>query len=186
MNDDPLRQLLKDADVTAVGSTDPRALAASVRERHRGQQRTIRTAGTAAVVLIALAGVTASLVRHPAKQQQIAIAPSPVPPSSSSVAPQHLAALDLDARLHELTAQKLTEMHGRPTSKPVAGSGLPSAAEIQLQRDRAALLIVYEADQNAQSNRTTLAAAGYRRAIELFPQTHWADVARQRLKELQT
>jgi hypothetical protein len=48
------------------------------------------------------------------------------------------------------------------------------------------LLIVYEADQNAQSNRTTLAAAGYRRAIELFPQTHWADVARQRLKELQT
>ena len=31
-----------------------------------------------------------------------------------------------------------------------------------------------------------VAIAAYKRAIELFPQTHWADVARQRLRELQT
>ncbi len=179
---DPLRQLLKDADVTPGGSTDPRALAACVRQRHRGQQRTMRTAATAAVVLAVFAGVTASLSRPPAGQQPIAVAQ----PTAPSITPQQLAALDVDARLHELVAQKLTEMQDRRTAKPPAASALPSSADLQLQRDRAALLIVYEADQNAQSKRTTLAAAGYRRAIELFPQTHWADVARQRLKELQT
>ena len=30
------------------------------------------------------------------------------------------------------------------------------------------------------------ARARYQRAIELFPHTHWAQVARQRLKEIQT
>ena len=45
--------------------------------------------------------------------------------------------------------------------------------------------MVYDADRQVKENHSTDAIALYRRAIELFPQSHWADVARQRLKEIQ-
>jgi len=58
--------------------------------------------------------------------------------------------------------------------------------DVQLQRDRAALILVYDADRSFRENRPADAIAAYRRTIELFPQTHWAEIARQRLREMQT
>jgi len=46
--------------------------------------------------------------------------------------------------------------------------------------------MVYDADRSVRENRPADAIVVYRRAIELFPQTHWAEIARQRLREMQT
>ncbi len=59
-------------------------------------------------------------------------------------------------------------------------------AHVREQRDRAALVLIYEADQAAREKQTTRALAGYRRTIQLFPKTYAAAVARQRLKEMPT
>ena len=72
-------------------------------------------------------------------------------------------------------------------SKPIVVAR-PSAPvmDMRMERDRAALMLVYDADQHAKDNHPAEAIAAYRRAVELFPNTHWADVARQRLKDMQT
>jgi hypothetical protein len=96
-----------------------------------------------------------------------------------------LAALRIDDQLHELTANRLLATRKVAESEPPIE---PDAVLLDLrqQRDRAALILVYEADEHARQRQPDQAVARYRRAIELFPQTHWAAVARQRLKEIST
>ena len=92
-----------------------------------------------------------------------------------------LVDLDRQASLHETTANAMLQERPKraaPPSEPVTNP--------RRKRDTAALILVYEADRYAKSNRPAAAIAAYRRAIELFPRTHWGEVARQRLKEMQT
>src|SRR5262249_38876941 len=91
-----------------------------------------------------------------------------------------LAQLDLDARLAEMTAQRLVASENKRRTPPAV------YIDVQEQRDRAALGVIYEGAGYARGKRATEAVASYQRAIELFPQSRWADVARQRLKELNT
>ena len=88
----------------------------------------------------------------------------------------------MDADLHEQTAARL--LRSRPARRAKSPTHAAST-DVQSQRDRAALILVYEADRSARENRPADAVASYRRAIELFPQTHWAEVARQRLRLMQ-
>jgi hypothetical protein len=84
-----------------------------------------------------------------------------------------------------LTAEKLLASSRRSSS--ALASFMPSpAADVQFARDRAALMLVYDADRHVKANRPAAALAAYRRAAELFPNTHWGEIALRRLKEMQT
>jgi TolA-binding protein len=57
--------------------------------------------------------------------------------------------------------------------------------EIQKQVDKTAFILVYQADRlYRELNRTDSAVETYNRVIELFPKNRWAQVARQRLSEI--
>jgi hypothetical protein len=59
------------------------------------------------------------------------------------------------------------------------------AEETARQVDRAALVLVYQADRLYQElNRTELAVEAYNQVIQFFPKNRWAEVARQRLSEI--
>ncbi|MEO6437386.1 MAG: hypothetical protein ABIP55_16705, partial [Tepidisphaeraceae bacterium] len=90
------------------------------------------------------------------------------------------------ARLHELTANKLLARAEPRKAQRDAIRVSPDIPSPREQRDRAALILIYDADQQLRASRRDDALATYRRAIDLFPQSRWADVARQRLKQLQT
>jgi hypothetical protein len=140
------------------------------------------------MVLLALVTMPTWWREHRHHGGEVAVAPTPSPTAAPAPAPPPLpspaqvAALDLEAQLHERVADRLlaTErLRRRMAAHPPAHD--PTLTELQQQRDCAALLLVYEADRYRQRRQSEEAIAGYRRAIELFPQTHWADVARQRL-----
>jgi len=169
---DALKQLLQRADTPPAPAR--RDLASRVRKRH-ARGRAVQSSAVA--LLIALFAIMSMTIRrHP--QQVATVSSSPASPAPPSVR----LAPTLDERIHELTAERLLASR-RPSStrRPV-----DSTLELQHQRDRAALFIVYEGERCFKANRPADAIASYRRAIELFPQTHWADVARRRLSEMQT
>jgi hypothetical protein len=180
MNDpmsDRLSQLLRDADASApaaVRRDTPGDIAHAVRRRRR--REIIRTrAITAACVVIGVLALGFSL-RRDRPAAEIVQKKQPETPAVT------LARLDLDvdARVAELTAQRLLSAEAQRRA-PAA-----RRVDVQEQSDRAALVLVYEGDGYARGKRATDAIAAYQRAIELFPQSRWADVARQRLKEFAT
>src|SRR2546423_1978857 len=160
---DRLQQLLRDADVEAPRASDD--VARLVRHRHATQRRNHRIAAAAAC-LFAMASIAIALSMRRERPHVIATAP-----------PRQVASLD--DRIHEMTVAKL-ELSRRRAKQPAK-----PPADLQLQRDTAALILVYDAEQHARQNRSADAVALYRRAIDLFPQSHWAQVARERLKEMQ-
>jgi hypothetical protein len=172
---DPLIQLLREADESA--SVPPArsagAIADAVRRRRRHEQLRGRAVAGGCVIVAVIALGFSLRPREP----EVVVAKRP---ASTSEAKVSLAQLDLDARLAEMTARRLVAAETRRRA-PLAGP-----IDIQQQRDRAALVLVYEGDGYARGKRATDAIASYQRAIELFPQSRWADVARQRLKELNT
>jgi hypothetical protein len=101
---------------------------------------------------------------------------------------QDLARLDLQADLHEQIATQLivATSAARVQSFPAVVADDAVLIHVREQRDRAALTLIYEADQAARDKQTSRALAAYRRTIELFPTTYGAAVARQRLKEMST
>ena len=165
---DSLKQLLQQADTLPTAA--PADLARRVRSRHA--RRCAMQSAAVALLLLSLA-LFPLILRRPHPVAVTGPHPSPRPVEIAST---------LDERIHELTAAKLLA-NRRPTSVRLPTD---STSDLQHQRDRAALILVYEADRCFQDNRPADAVAGYRRAIELFPQTHWANVARRRLAEMQT
>ena len=58
-------------------------------------------------------------------------------------------------------------------------------AEIQRQMDKAAYTMVYHADRKYnQINLKDSAIQDYQRVVKLYPQTRWAEVARNKLSEI--
>lgn len=180
---DPIGQLLRNADASLPSPAAPDGLA--LRVRHRRDRRWRRTTryvvAMASIALIMLTvWLTTTIASRPAPAKHLAVSPPARQRMSDAMM---LAAIDLNARLHEQTAAML--ISDRRAARP-APSHASAGADVQTQRDRAALILVYEAERSAREHHPADAAAGYRRAIALFPQSPWADVARQRLKELPT
>jgi hypothetical protein len=173
---DPIGQLLRDADAALPSPAAPEGLALRVRHRRDRRRRVMRMAmGVAVIVIVSLATLPSVISRH-AIRNRVAITTAPVPPAHTT----SLAELDLAARLHEQTAAMLMDRSSASRPKPPHANGV---VDPRTQRDRVALILVYEADRSAREKRPAEAAAAYRRAIALFPHSPWAQVARQRLKE---
>jgi hypothetical protein len=172
-----LNQLLRDADALHPPVADNSDLVRRVRRRQARHVIVRRTFAAAAVVMISVVLLMRSTKPTTRIETIMKVISVPVPAPS-------LSDLDNIAALHELTAQKLAVSRSPARSRPLAA--IAPEANIRFQRDRAALVIVYEADRFVRQNRPKQAIASYRRAIELFPQSHWAEIARERLRQMQT
>ena len=186
---DELKQLLRTAD--AHGPAAPLHaddLSARVQRRLARRRQRQATAVTLGVFILVGVGVFTVLRDDPPTQRNVIALPATTvtaPARRHNARPRRRGRrLRLTATLHELTAQRLLAASARAFA--AAGDVLRRSSDPQLLRDRAALVLVYDADRDVRENRPADARARYRRAIELFPHTHWAQVARQRLKEIQT
>ena len=58
--------------------------------------------------------------------------------------------------------------------------------ELNKQVDKTAYILIYQADRlYKELNQTDSAVENYNRVVELFPENRWANVARERLKEIE-
>ncbi len=66
-------------------------------------------------------------------------------------------------------------------------AGIPDPLdEMQEQVDKTAFILVYQADRlYRELNQTDSAVEAYNRVIRLFPKNQWAQVARERLEEIE-
>lgn len=184
MTSDPLHDLLHRTDAaTTTPALPDDDLAARI--RHVAKRRRVVRAGTAAVVLAAMAIVTSAFVwpRLPRQRTEIAqSAPDPVRLRAELMALRS----DADARLAAVEIVLDRERKQQQAEKLRQALNRPDALErVHREQDRAALILICQADRIYNDPRRRQSAAEeYRQLLALFPQTQWAAVARQRLAEI--
>jgi hypothetical protein len=182
MTSDPIGDLLTHADATA-GPPQPRPGLAD-RVRTQAQRRRTRARVTAgAVAVLAIAGAFPA-VRSTLRQRTTDVTSVPANAFDAARLRQEITALRQEATAREkvVAAMLAGEARGR---RPPARSPVDPLQRIRDQQDVAALALVRQADRLYHDlARPQRAAATYERVVELFPQTPWATVARQRLVEI--
>src|SRR4051812_15775092 len=136
---DSLQQLLRDADDSAPPAESRLAasgIADGVRRRRRREQIRTRVVATACVV-IGLMALGFTLRPSRPTVQVVKRAPAPQQPAVN------VAQLDMEAQLAELTVQHLLAAE---TDRKSPRLSAPARIDVQEQSDRAALVLIYEAD----------------------------------------
>ena len=201
MSEDPIKQLLRRADQAAGPPNSQGDLVERVFRLAGRRAAVTRWAVAAGIVLALGAGLMVRIAgpgggRRP--QDQVADAqrqPSTNidtpngPPAAQTPASRlraEIASLraEADSRTavveHMLAAEqrrKSLDRYRRYRAWPDPGE------QVERQMDRAALAMVFQADRmSRQVELRAPAMAIYHRTIELFPESRWADVARQRLE----
>jgi hypothetical protein len=191
MKSDPVRAWLQEAD-EAAGPLPavPADLAARVRRAAALRSGRQRTCGVAAAILLAC-GLLATWPRpaqEPPAQADRPVAgaaPAPVPDAALLA---KLQQLDAEAEMWLFVARKADEYRqARQAARPAAA--LPEVPDVvartRRELDQAALTLVQQADRMCRElHQCQTAAVRYRRVVDLFPDSPWATVARQRLDEL--
>ena len=191
MSERSVEELLRRADAAAGRPALVPDLAGRVlrRARRRRRRAVVGLAAAASVLLAAGATLLLSTDRAAptAPPEHVADTQRPVRPGGAERLREEIARLraEADSRMavveHMLALERRREK-AKPYRRHVAVAD--PAEQIQQQMDKAALVMVYQADRlSRQLNLRAPAMAIYRRTIELFPETHWAGVARQRLHE---
>ena len=183
MTEDKIKNLLQEADRMA-GLPIPVSANLSAVVRHRAHRRRFvnlaAPLAAAAVVLIA-AGIWNLAIRTTETTQEkekIALLETQL----KQLYVRTDAALNLiqDVLEKEQKQHSLDELEAQLASIP------DPLEEIQKQVDKTAFILVYQADRlYRELNRTDSAVETYNRVIELFPRNRWAQVARQRLSEIE-
>lgn len=205
MNPDPIADLLCRADRAAgpvpVAAEDG-AFASGVRRRARRRRRV--RAGLAASACSVGVVLLLTLTLH--KPSTVRTTPSPVAqgeqrePTPNDTFPVQVAQIETArlelARLRDeadraqAVADRLrrAEVASRQIAQWEQARRAPDPAErLDRRREQAALILVHQADRfDRELGRKGEAAEAYRAAAERFPQTHWASVARDRLRALQS
>ena len=182
MSEQKIEKLLQEADRT-VGP--PKRVHVDLSEiRHRAKRhRIVNIAGPiaiAAVLMVALSIWIATLRTPKVMQEQEKIA------SLENQVKQLQARTDAAINLiqemleQEKRQQRLDELDAQLASIP------DPIEEMQRQVDKTAFILVYQADRlYRELNQTGSAVEAYNRVIRLFPKNRWAQVARQRLEEIE-
>lgn len=186
MNDEPLRNLLHEADRAAGNPTmDVAELSERIRlgVRSRRQRRRV-----SAVISIAVIGVGTTLLVRAGLDSNATL---PIARHSDETPQINVARLrneyeqlriEADSRIALL--RRVNELRDQQSRMATYAEphGIDLVREAQNEAEVAARLIVYRADRIYQEPPRRLTALQiYRRAIALFPNTAWADIARERL-----
>lgn len=179
MNDEHLAAMLRIADASATPPIPPPGLAGRVRARAVSRQR--RRIVVISVVALVLA-IVPTMFNRGAKPVATPVARA-LPPDVAV----ELARLRHEAELQSAVSIALLARE-RQKGVQVQSSG-PQLAEslpvLRLERDRAALTLIDHGDRlGRELMQTEAAVRTYRRAIELFPNTRWAAIARKRIEQL--
>ena len=178
-----LDQLLRSADGSAGAAHGPAAnFGNAVRRRFAARRRMRRIAGASipAAIVAVVVLVNLPIERPGAETAGVRDVQLDAPTVSNAPVIQHTPDPTAMAMVRVQTgiilAQRMTASQQSRTKKTP-----PMSA--QAQRDRAALILLYDADEHLREHRTPEALAAYRRTVELFPMSQWADVAKEKLRE---
>lgn len=181
MNDESLSNLLHEADVT------PRALRSDLPARvlrRRRNRRVVRAcASSTAMLMIAFAGCWIIWQRNP---RTLDVATTQAQPATGA------RSMPFDAQLavYEQTAERLVSAQESRTRRERASDRAPAPdalVAMQSQREQAAMTLVQQAQRcSSDPARADAAAAKFRLAVELFPDTPAARVAQRRLDALES
>jgi len=185
MTQDQIENLLKQADRTA-GHPAHVSVNLSALRRRAGRKRAIAAAAAsvaAAAVLIAAIGIlshttTTDTLDAPQPQQRIAKLEDQIKHLQATTD----AALKLIGEVLEddRNQRRLDVLHAQLESIP------DPLEEIRKDVDKTAFNLVYQADRlYYELNLTGSAVEAYKQVITLFPKNQWADVARERLADIE-
>jgi len=182
MSDDRLTQLLRQADRTAGLPTRVRVDVSGIRRRanRRRVMQMVGPVATAAVLMIALGiwSITQRIPQMTPEQKQIASLEMQV----RQLQARTDAAISL---IQEVLEQERRQKRLDELEAELAGIPDP-LDEMQEQVDKTAFILVYQADRlYRELNQTDSAVEAYNRVIRLFPKNQWAQVARERLEEIE-
>jgi hypothetical protein len=165
------------------------------RRRDRAKRR-LRVGGAAAVV-VGLASLFAFLANDPAGRRvgpSVAVVPTvfttttttspPIDPERARADAKQLVAR---ADLYEAVVTRVQESSRSRTAAAASRSTRYATTELRLglQREESTLLLLHQGDVLAREpDLRGQAAVSYRQATDMFPETHGAAVAKQRLDAL--
>lgn len=185
MTEDKIKDLLQEADLMA-GLPRPVSANLSSIVRHRAHRRhllvSLTAPLTAAAVILIAAGVWNLTIRTNEKtkdQEKIVL----LEKQFEQLQARTDAAVKLiqEMLVAEQKQHSLNELEAQLAS-------IPNPLEvIQMQVDKTASILVYQADRlYSELNRTDSAIETYYRVIKLSPKSRWANQARQRLLEIES
>lgn len=180
MVEDKLEKLLKEADAASEFSSDRASEMAGGIIKLAARRRTRRimyrsVAGAAAVIVVVLLIMS---WRENDKRGRVASLEEQV--AQLSARTDSIVALLEEVIESDKRQQKLAQANARlaKIENPLE--------EINAEVDKAAFILLYQADvMYEQLKQTESAVKTYNQVIEYFGQTRWADVARERIAEIQ-
>ena len=178
MTEDKIKNLLQKADEMVAGPGISANLAADVRHRANRRQ-TVNLAAriaVAAIVVIAL-GIWSFTAKKTWDQQKLVTLEIQI----KQLQAQTDATLKFIREVldEERKQRRLQELQAQLASIP------DPLEEIRKQVDKTAFILVYQANRMYRElDQKASAIQAYNRVIELFPQSRWAEEARQRLSEI--
>ena len=182
MTEDKIKNLLQKADKTAgTAAPIPANLAADVRRRANRRRFATLAAPVAAAAVVLIAFGIWCLTGVPADQmyEQGKVA------ALQAEIKQLQAQTDATLKLVREVLENQRRQHRIAKLKAKLASITDPLEEVQRQVDKTAFTLVYEANRMyGELNQRDSAIQTYKRVIELFPQSTWADVARRRLSEI--
>ena len=179
MTEDKIKNLLYEADQTAGGPVLVSVDLSAVRRRANRRQ-TVNLAAriaAAAVVLFAL-GIWSYTAKKTRDQQRIVALEMQI----KQLRVQTDATLNL---IRDVLDEDRKQRHLNELRDQLASYSDP-LEEIRKQVDKTAFILVYQANRMYRElDQKDSAIQAYNSVIELFPQSRWAEEARQRLSEIQ-
>jgi uncharacterized protein YoxC len=180
MNDERMIELLKQADAAGGPPHVPEIAAAGIRRRIRRRRAIVSGASVAVAAVLLVVGL-----RH-------------VPGTGRTTDPQTQRIASLEAQVRQLKAQTEETLslvrdvlakerqQDRLHALEAELASIPDPAEqMKQQAEKTAFTLVYQADRMyRETNQVQSAIDTYEQVIRLFPQNHWAEVAKQRVTEI--
>ncbi len=182
MNEEQIRQLFAKADEAAGEPVFRRITTANIRRRvHR--RRLIRVAApTSLAAVVAIAAALSAIWTHMGQ-------PLPQPQRIASLeeqVQQLQARTDATLKLVQEVLERDRQDRRLAALETELASIPDPVKEIDRQVDKTAFILVYQADKlYKELNQTESAVAAYKEVIQLFPTNQWANVARERLSQIE-
>jgi tetratricopeptide (TPR) repeat protein len=182
VSEEQIRALLQRADEAGCPPVFGPMTAGRIRQQVR-RRRIMIAAGPLAAAAVVLVGASLLLTRTKPE------APQPQEQRIASLETQiEQLRAQTDATLQlvqEVLAKDRQERRLAALEAELASIPDPRL-EIERQVDETAFILVYRADKlYKELNQTKSAVEAYKEVIQLFPQNRWADVARERLSQIE-
>ena len=184
MNEERIKTLLRSADIVAGNPVFSGISAAAIRRRiHR--RRIVRTAAPLTAAAVATFAIALLAINMRGKVPP----PQPQPERIASLeeqVQQLRARTDATLKLVQEVLEKDRQQRRLAALEAELASIPDPMQEIDRHVDETAFVLLYQADKlYKELNRTHSAVAAYKEVIQLFPKNRWADVARERLSEIE-